>query len=173
MKLQLNIAYLWRAVVLPLIIVVVGCQNIDYNKTPGLAYDTLLFGSYSGTSFPQNIASLQLKNQDGSHIFKLHNNKTQTVQIEVGRLENLDIQLVSTNSNVAVEKVNKSNFKLHVNKKMDEENGYDGRLALLNTYKESGYLILRRDTLSSSSSYIDSEPFDKLDTVAYYQFKIE
>ncbi|MFT7037011.1 MAG: hypothetical protein ACJA2S_005553 [Cyclobacteriaceae bacterium] len=148
-------------------------QHKESTKSQNPAVDTLRFGNFYGTSFYRNITTLELQNADSSHLFKLIKDSTHNVRIELGKLKQLDLQLISKNKNVSIKKIDANNFELTVNDQFTEPNSSNGLLALLNTYESSGYVLIRRDTTINSKMYTESQPFTKLDTIVHYELKIE
>lgn len=163
---------------IPILIIIAtffACEQRSDNSTESsiTSVDTLRFGNFYGTNIYPDITTLELQNSDSTHLFKLIEDSTHIVRIELGKLSHLDLQLISKNQNVTVDKLSKNTFKLSSSIQTEEPDNYHAQLALLNTYKSSGYVIIRRDTTENSETYSETQPFAKLDTIVHYALKIE
>ncbi len=138
-----------------------------------ISADTLRFGNFYGTNIYKDITTLELQNSDSTNLYKFIEDSTHIVRIERGKLNHLDLQLISKNPNVVVKKLSENTFELLTNIQIEEPDNYHAQLALLNTYESSGYIIIRRDTTENSETFSETQPFVKLDTIVHYALKIE
>ena len=161
--------------ILLVFVMIFACEQEpkDSTETKNSSVDTLRFGNFYGTRFYGDVTSLELQNSDSSHLFKMKKDSIHLVRIELGKLNELELQLISKNPNVSVKKISDNNFELSVNGQFKESNNDDVQLALLNTYESSGYVLIRRDTTMDSKSFTESQPFAKLDTIVHYELKVE